>query len=152
MHLSRPALEASESLIRQIGNLAQQVDKPFKLYFGESDLRTPQFICDAAYQAMREGHTFYTPTNGYLELRQAIVEKFEEVHRARYQPSEVVCTAGGVMAIAHTMRALVDRGDNAIVVQPGWPVFDSILTLQGAEARYASLVRKGDRYELDLTR
>jgi aspartate/methionine/tyrosine aminotransferase len=150
MQPCRPAIEASESLIRQIGNLAQQVDKPYKLYFGESDLQTPEFICDAAYQAMKSGHTFYTPSNGYLELRQAIVEKFEEVHGARYEPSEVVVTAGGVMAIAHTMRALVDRGDNVIIVQPGWPVFDSILTLQGAEGRYASLVRRGDGYELDL--
>jgi aspartate aminotransferase len=150
MHLSKPAVEASESLIRQIGNLAQQVEQPLKLYFGESDQQTPEFICQAASEAMRQGHTFYTPTNGYLELRQAIVEKFEEVHGAKYDPSEVVCTAGGVMAIAHTMRALVGRGDNAIIVQPGWPVFDSILTLQEAEARYASLVRNGDGYELDL--
>ena len=76
MRLSRPAVEARESLIRQIGNTAEQVEKPYKLYFGESDMQTPEFICQAATEAMKAGHTFYTPTAGFLDLRKAIVEKF----------------------------------------------------------------------------
>ena len=75
MRLSRPAVEARESLIRQIGNTAEQVEKPYKLYFGESDMTTPEFICQAATEAMKAGHTFYTPTAGFLDLRKAIVNR-----------------------------------------------------------------------------
>jgi len=150
MQFSRPAMAARESLIRQIGNVAETVDKPYKLYFGESDMPTPEFICQAATEAMRQGHTFYTPTAGYMDLRQAIVDKFDEVHGVRYEPTEVVCTAGGVMAIGHAIRALVEPGDNVVIVEPGWPVFSSILTLIGAEARTAALRPNGDHFELDL--
>jgi aspartate/methionine/tyrosine aminotransferase len=150
MRLSRPATQANESLIRQIGNLAEKVDKPFKLYFGESDLETPEFICQAASEAMRSGHTFYTPTAGYMELRRAIVEKFEQVHGVRYEPAEVICTAGAVMAINHAIHALVEPGDNVVIVEPGWPVFASILTLIGAEGRSAALRRTDGGFALDL--
>jgi aspartate aminotransferase len=150
MEFSRQALEAKDSLIRQIANLAEQVDKPYKLYFGESDMPTPEFICRAAYEAMRDGHTFYTNSAGYLDLRTDIARKFHEVHGVEYKPSEIVCTAGAVMAIAHSMRALVDPGDNVIIVQPGWPVFASILTLLGAEGRDAALRRTATGFELDL--
>src|SRR6266705_720971 len=92
MQYSKLALEAKDSLIRQISMLAEKVDKPFKLYFGESDMTTPEFICRAAYEALQQGHTFYTNTAGYLELRQAIARKFHEVHGVQYRPSEVVCT------------------------------------------------------------
>jgi aspartate/methionine/tyrosine aminotransferase len=138
MRLSRPAVEARESLIRQIGNTAEQVEKPYKLYFGESDMQTPEFICDAATEAMRNGHTFYTPTAGYLDLRKAIVEKFQQVHGVGYEPTEVICTAGAVMAISHAIHALVEPGDNVVIVEPGWPVFASILTMIGAESHSAA--------------
>jgi aspartate aminotransferase len=150
MRFARPAVEAHESLIRQIGNLAETVEKPYKLYFGESDMQTPEFICRAAEKAMRDGYTFYTPTAGFLDLRKAIAEKFEETQGVRYEPTEVICTAGAVMAIGHAIRALVDQGDNVIIVEPGWPVFASMLTLIGAEARYAPLVRRDSGFELDL--
>ncbi|MBI4473516.1 MAG: pyridoxal phosphate-dependent aminotransferase [Acidobacteria bacterium] len=150
MQLSRHAVEAKDSLIRQIATLAEQVDKPYKLYFGESDMQTPEFICRAAWEAMRDGHTFYTNSAGYLDLRRAIVEKFHEVHGVQYKPTEVICTAGAVMAIAHSIRAVVDPGDNVLIVQPGWPVFSSILTLVGAEARSVRLLRTSDGFKLDL--
>jgi aspartate/methionine/tyrosine aminotransferase len=150
MRLSRPAVEARESLIRQIGNTAEQVEKPYKLYFGESDMQTPEFICQAATEAMKAGHTFYTPTAGYLELRKAIVEKFQQVHGVRYEPTEVICTAGAVMAISHAIHALVEPGDNVIIVEPGWPVFASILTMIGAQGRAAALRRTNGGFELDM--
>jgi aspartate/methionine/tyrosine aminotransferase len=150
MEFSRHAIEAKDSLIRQIANLAEQVEKPYKLYFGESDMPTPEFICRAAYEALLNGHTFYTNSAGYLDLRRAIVEKFHEVHGVEYRPTEVICTAGAVMAIAHSMRALLDPGDNVIIVQPGWPVFASISALLGAEARNVGLRRAGEGFALDL--
>ena len=52
MNYSKQATEAKDSLIRQISIVAEKVDKPFKLYFGESDMTTPEFICRAAYEAL----------------------------------------------------------------------------------------------------
>jgi len=152
MNYSRHALEAKDSLIRQISMLAEKVDKPFKLYFGESDMTTPEFICRAAYEALQQGHTFYTNTAGYLDLREAIVKKFHEVHDVQYRPTEVVCTAGAVMAIHMAIRSCVDPGDNVVILTPTWPVFSSILTLFGAEARAVPLKETGTGFALEVDR
>jgi len=152
MHLSLQALGAKESMIRQMSVIAEKVDKPYRLYFGESDLPTPEFICRAAADALREGHTFYTPTAGYLELREAVAAKVREIHGAEYRPSEVVCTAGGVMAIFLALRALLDPGDNVLVLEPSWPLFNNIIGLLGAEARPVPLALEGQEFVLDLDR
>src|SRR5436309_15498144 len=152
MQYSKQALAAKDSLIRQISMVAEKVDKPFKLYFGESDMTTPEFICRAAYEALQQGHTFYTNTAGYLEHRESIACKFHEVHGVQYRPSEVVCTAGAVMAIHMAIRSSVDPGDNAIVITPTWPVFSSILTLFGAEARAVPLQEADHGFSLNIDR
>jgi len=152
MNYSKSALEAKDSMIRQISMVAEKVDKPYKLYFGESDMTTPEFICRAAYEALQQGHTFYTNTAGYLELREAIVKKFHEVHDVQYKPTEVVCTAGAVMAIHMAMRAHLDPGDNVVIVTPTWPVFSSIITLFGAEARAVPLEEVKDGFRLNVDR
>jgi aspartate/methionine/tyrosine aminotransferase len=72
------------------------------------------------------------------------------VHGVRYEPTEVICTAGAVMAISHAIHALVEPGDNVIIVEPGWPVFASILTMIGAQGRAAALRRTNGGFELDM--
>ena len=152
MRFSKQALGARDSLIRQMSIVAERVENPYKLYFGESDMATPEFICRAAYDAMRDGHTFYTATSGYEDLREAIAAKFHEVHGVEYRSSEIVCTAGAVMAIFLTIRSLLDPGDNVVIIEPTWPVFASIVTLFGGEARTVPLLHSGDRFILDVDR
>ena len=152
MRLSRQAVGAKDSLIRQMSLVADQVDNPYKLYFGESDMATPEFICRAAYEALQAGHTFYTPTPGVDELREAIAAKFKEVHNVEYSPAQVVCAAGAVNVIFLTIRSLIDPGDNVVIIEPTWPVFASITTLMGAEARTVPLATSGGEFVLDLDR
>jgi aspartate aminotransferase len=152
MEYSKQALAAKDSLIRQISMLAEKVDNPFKLYFGESDMTTPEFICRAAYEALQQGHTFYTNTAGYPQLREAIAGKFQEVHGVEYRSTEVVCTAGAVMAIHMAIRSCVDAGDNVVLITPTWPVFSSILTLFGAEARPVPLQETTGGFSLNIDR
>ena len=99
MKLSIDALNADASPLIEIAPLADQVQDPYRLYYGESDWPTPEFICRAGYEATRRGHTFYTPTAGYMELREAIASKVAELHDVGYRPSEVICTVGAGMAI-----------------------------------------------------
>ena len=152
MRFSNQACEAKDSLIRQMAGYAEEVKNPYKLYFGESDMVTPAFICRAAFDSMQEGHTFYTPTAGYDDLREAIAEKVFQVHNAKYKPSEIVCAAGGVNAIFLTIRSLLDPGDNVVIVEPTWPVFASIVTLMGGQPRNVPLSEEICGFSLDLDR
>jgi aspartate/methionine/tyrosine aminotransferase len=145
-------LNVAESPMVQIATIAESMPGSLKLCYGESDMPTPAFICRAADEAMRAGHTFYTHTAGYRELREAIVQKIGELHRVRYEVPEIMATVGGTMAIYAAIRALVGRGDNAVIVSPAYAIFANAVIMSGGEPRPAPLARRGDRFVLDLDR
>ena len=134
----------------QIATIAEAMPGSLKLCYGESDMRTPEFICQAAYDAALAGHTFYTHTAGSTELREAIAGKIFELHRVRYAPSEIMATVGASMAIYAAIRALVGRGDNAIVISPAYAIFTNGVIMSGGEPRPVPLARRGNAFQLDL--
>jgi len=136
----------------QIATVAENMPGSLKLCYGESDLPTPEFICRAATEAMAAGHTFYTHTAGYWELRQAIAAKIFELHHARYDPSEIICTVGATAALFTAIRAFVGPGDNALVLTPTYPLFANAVTMVGGESRAVPLSRAGNRLVLDTDR
>lgn len=136
----------------QIATIAESMPGSLKLCYGESDMPTPKFICDALSQAAYAGHTFYTHTAGYTELRQAIADKIFELHQARYSVPEIMATVGGTMAIYAAIRAFIGRGDNAVIVSPAYAIFSNAIIMSGGEPRPASLALAGDRFVLDLDR
>jgi aspartate/methionine/tyrosine aminotransferase len=136
----------------KIATIAEQMPGALKLCYGESDLPTPAFICDAAAEAMRAGHTFYTHTAGCLELRQAIADKVLALHGARYSTSEIMATTGATLAIYAAVRAVIGRGDNAIVISPAYAIFSNAVLMSGGEPRPVPLARTGSGFTLDLDR
>jgi DNA-binding transcriptional MocR family regulator len=103
--LRREVLDVAESPLLVIGGLADQMPGSIKLCYGESDAPTPDFIVRAADEAARGGHTFYTHTAGYPELRDAIAAKVHELHGVEYRGSEIMSTVGASMAIYAAIRA-----------------------------------------------
>src|SRR5262245_30431002 len=130
----------------QIATIAESMPGSLKLCYGESDMPTPAFICEAASQAMRDGHTFYTHTAGYRELREAIAAKVLELHQVRYAVPEIMATTGGTMAIYAAIRAFVGRGDNAVIVSPAYAIFSNAVIMAGGEPRPAALSLIGNRF------
>jgi aspartate/methionine/tyrosine aminotransferase len=136
----------------KIATIAEQMPGALKLCYGESDLPTPAFICDAATEAMRAGHTFYTHTAGCLELRQAIAAKVLALHGVRYSTSEIMATTGATLAIYAAIRACIGRGDNAIVISPAYAIFSNAVLMSWGEPRPVPLARTGSGFALDLDR
>lgn len=145
-------LKVAESPMVQIATIAESMPGSIKLCYGESDLPTPRFIVDAMTEAALAGHTFYTHTAGYRELRQAIADKIEQLHNVRYDVPEIMATVGGTMAIYTAIRAFVGRGDNAVIVSPAYAIFSNAVLMAGGEPRPVSLARAGNRFALDLDR
>ncbi len=153
LSLMRPELTAvPESPLVQIATLAESMPASIKLCYGESDLPTPAFITEAAHQAALEGHTFYTHTAGYRELRSAIAAKVRELHGAEYDESEIIVTVGASMAIYAAIRACIGPGDNAVIVSPAYAIYANAVTMCGGEPRFAPLRRSNAAYLLDLDR
>ncbi|MCP8968786.1 pyridoxal phosphate-dependent aminotransferase [Ectobacillus ponti] len=87
---------------------------------GEPDFNTPQYIIDAAYQAMLAGHTKYTPTAGLASLKQEIVRKFDRDQGLAYEPSQIIVCNGAKHALYTLFQVLLDEGDEVIIPTPYW--------------------------------
>ena len=152
MRYTREFLGVAESPMVQIATAAEAMPGSIKLCYGESDLPTPAFICEAADAALKAGHTFYTHTAGCTELRQAIADKVHALHGVTYAASEIMSTVGASMAIYAAIRAVITRGDNAVIVSPAYAIFSNGVIMSGGEPRPVPLAREGARYRLDLDR
>lgn len=151
-HIRRELTAVPESPLVQIATLAESMPGSIKLCYGESDLPTPKFIVDAAHRAALEGHTFYTHTAGYPELRQSIAAKVGELHGVAYDESEIMVTVGASMAIYAAIRACIGPGDNAVIVSPAYAIYANAVTMCGGEPRFAPLTRSEAGHRLDVDR
>ena len=152
MNLRPEVLAVLESPMVKIATAAESMPGSVKLCYGESDMPTPDFICNAATDAMARGHTFYTHTAGYKELREAIAAKIHELHGVSYGPDEIAATIGASAAIFTAIRAFVGPAENAVIVAPAYAIFANCVTMTGGEPRLVPLARSGSRFALDLDR
>ena len=114
---------------------------------GEPDFPTPEFVCDAAARAVRDGWTRYTPTAGVPELRQLVAQKTGEFRGVEVAPEEVVITVGAKQACANIILALVDRGDEVLMPAPYWVSYPEMIRLaEGIPVAVAS--RREDGYRV----
>ncbi len=111
------------------------------LWFGESDLVTPDFVRDAAARGLQAGETFYTWQRGIPELRAALSAYTERLYRIECPADRITVTTGGMQAILLTCQLLLDPGDNVVIVSPIWPNITSATKLVGGEPRYVALDR-----------
>src|SRR5271157_4451327 len=139
------------SRIRELAEIAMGMDGVLRLYFGESNLPTPDYIKQAAVRAMQDGFTFYTENAGLPSLRRAIAENYRRLQSVELDPAtEIVVTASGVQALNLGIRCALDPGDEAIVLTPAWPNGSSSVMMANATVRQIPHPLRGDRYVCDF--
>ncbi len=99
---------------------------------GDPDFPTPQHIVAAAADAMEAGDTHYVASPGIIELRRALVDKLRVDNGLEYSPNEIIVTPGGKAAIFAAIMALVDEGDEVLILDPGWVSYAPQAQLAGA--------------------
>jgi aspartate/methionine/tyrosine aminotransferase len=145
------ALAVPYSRIRELAEIAMGMDGVLKLYFGESNASTPDFIKRAAQKAMADGYTYYTENAGLPSLRKALARYYAELHGVELDPSsEIAVTASGVQALSVALRCLLDPGDEALVLTPVWPNGLSIARMANAQALEIPHCFAAGRYTLDF--
>jgi aspartate aminotransferase len=103
---------------------------------GEPDFDTPDYIKEAAIEAMRAGETKYTPTAGTRLLKKAIIDFYQREFNVEFDNAEVMATAGGKQAIFNAVVTTVNPGDEVLVVKPYWVTFPEIVTFVGGKNVY----------------
>lgn len=99
---------------------------------GEPDFDTPDFIKDAAIEAIEQGFTKYTPTSGIAELKSAISKKFLNENQLNYAPSQIVVSCGAKHSIFNLIQVLCEAGDEVIIPSPFWVSYPEMVKLSGA--------------------
>jgi len=107
------------------------------LSLGEPDFNTPDFIKDAAIQAINDNYSSYSPVDGYLELKQAICNKFKRDNNLDYNPKQIVVSTGAKQSIANIAMVLLNPGDEVLLPAPYWVSYSAISIL--AEATYKEI-------------
>jgi aspartate/methionine/tyrosine aminotransferase len=126
----------AHSGIREIANEALRTPGTIRLDVGQPDFPTPQHVKDAGKRAIDENKTFYTHTQGLLSLREKLVDKLDRVNGIKTAVEKIACGPGGVGALAATLAAIVEQGEEVLLPDPGWPNYRMMLPWLGARGVY----------------
>lgn len=125
------AMEESATLAmsRLSRELKAQGKDVISLSLGEPDFFTPQFIKDAALEAMNQNFTTYTPVPGYDDLRESIAEKFKRDNGLTYSKNQIVVSTGAKQSIANVVMSLINPSDEVVIPAPYWVSYMEIVKL-----------------------
>ena len=133
--LSQRVLALAESETLKMARMARELKAlghdVISLSLGEPDFDTPDHIKDAAYQALKDGYTKYTPVAGLPELTKAISEKFKRENHLDYRPEQIVVSNGAKQTVYNLCQALLNDGDEVVVFSPYWVSYWEIVKLSG---------------------
>jgi aspartate aminotransferase len=101
------------------------------LSLGEPDFNTPDFIKEAAKRAIDENYSTYTPVDGYLELKEAICNKFKRDNNLEYSPANIVVSTGAKQSLYNIAQCMLNEGDEVILPAPYWVSYFEIIKLSG---------------------
>ena len=107
------------------------------LSLGEPDFNTPDFIKDAAVEAINQNYNSYSPVDGYAELKEAICTKFERDNSLKYKPNQIVVSTGAKQSIANVAQVLLNPGDEVLLPAPYWVSYSAIAIL--SEAKFVEI-------------
>ena len=127
-------LETPHSGIRRMADLASTIDDPIELAGGDPNFTTPEHIIAGAAERSRAGSTGYAPGEGFLELREAIVDKLGRVNGVIAGPEEVCVTTGACGGLFTSIMLAVEPGSDVLVPDPGWANYAAMIHVLGARA------------------
>jgi aspartate/methionine/tyrosine aminotransferase len=130
--MSRLGTETAFEVLAKAKALEAEGREIIHLEIGEPDFDTPANIVNAAVEALRGGHTHYTPANGVPPLRQAIAEEVSKTRDISVHPDQVVVVPGGKPIMFFILLALCEAGDEVIYPNPGFPIYESMINFVGA--------------------
>jgi aspartate aminotransferase len=148
--MGRLGTETAFSVLAKAKALEAEGREVIHLEIGEPDFDTPGHVIEAGCKALRDGHTHYTPTAGIPELREAIADDVSRSRGIEVGPEQVVITPGGKPIMFFTILALVDDGDEVLLPNPAFPIYESMVNFVGGRPVFVPLRQEnGFRFDLD---
>ncbi|HSQ93311.1 MAG TPA: aminotransferase class I/II-fold pyridoxal phosphate-dependent enzyme, partial [Methanoregula sp.] len=151
--LSEKIAAVTESATIAISNKAKAMQRQgidvISLSIGEPDFATPQHITDACIDALKRGETHYAPSNGIPELTGAIADKITKENRFPCTPQQVIVACGAKDAIYEACEAVLNPGDETIILTPAWVSYEPCVQIAGGKPVFHAINPK--TFQLDDT-
>ena len=125
------ALSATLAMAAKARELKAQGKDIISLSLGEPDFAVPDFVKKAAIEAIEQGYNKYSPVDGYLELKEAICEKFKKDNGLTYTPSQVIVSTGAKQCLSNVALVMINPGDEVILPTPYWVSYSDITKIAG---------------------
>ena len=139
--LNRIQGSATLAIAKLAAEIAQEGKDVITLSLGEPDYTTPKHICKSAMQSLRRGDTHYTPSAGIPELIDAVAKKFHIDNGIDVTSDQILVTAGAKQAVFVAIQAVLDEGDETILLDPAWVSYDACIKYAGARTVWAQTDR-----------
>ncbi len=124
--MSTSATLAMAAKARELRNEGKDI---IGLSLGEPDFNIPEFVKDAAKQAVDDNYSSYSPVDGYADLKQAISNKFKRDNNLSYSPTQIVVSTGAKQSLANVAMVMLNKGDEVILPAPFWVSYSDIVKL-----------------------
>ncbi|MDZ7671670.1 MAG: pyridoxal phosphate-dependent aminotransferase [Halanaerobiales bacterium] len=148
MELSKRAKKISASLTLAISAKANKLkadgEDVVSFGAGEPDFDTPEFICDAAREALEIGFTRYTAASGYDDLKEAVVDKLKRDNNLDYNKDQVIVSNGAKHSLFNTFQAILNPGDEVIIPVPYWLTYPETVKMGGGTPVFLETEEKED--------
>lgn len=142
--------EGAFEVLAKAKALEREGKEVYHFEIGEPDFDTPENIKKAAVDALNKGYTHYTPSAGLIEIRQAVANYISRTRGFDVKPEEVVVTAGAKPAIVYSILSLVEKGEEVIYPDPGYPIYNSAARMAEAKLVPLPLLEEKDfRFDLN---
>lgn len=134
---------ATLAMAAKARELRQQGKDIIGLSLGEPDFNTPDFVKEAAIQAIHDNYNSYSPVDGYQELKEAIIHKFKRDNNLDYKPSQIVVSTGAKQSLANVAQVMLNPGDEVILPCPYWVSYaDMVKLADGVPAEVQTSIDK----------
>jgi aspartate/methionine/tyrosine aminotransferase len=146
--MGRLGTETAFEVLAKAKALEAQGQSIIHLEIGEPDFDTPKNIIEAGVDAMRSGWTHYGPANGQPDAREVVANYVAKSRGIEVHPDEVTIVPGGKPTMFYAMLALIEKGDEVIYPNPGFPIYESMINFSGGKA-VACPIRESNAFALD---
>lgn len=149
----RLGTENAFTVLAEVQKLERQGRSVVNLGIGDPDFDTPGNVKQAAIRALEGNRTHYSPSAGVPPLREAIATYLNRSRGLDYRPEEIVVTPGGKPVIFFSLLAIADPGDEVVYPNPGFPIYESVISWLGAKAVPLPLLEERNfRFDIDMLR
>ena len=141
--------EKAFSILAKVKKLQSEGKNIINLGIGQPDFPTPNNIVEAAIKALRDGHHGYTPSNGIIELREAVSKYIYENYNSKVSPENILITPGGKPVIFFATLIFGDQDAEIIYPDPGFPIYRSMIKYSGAKP-VPLILKEKNNFEIDI--